>query len=170
MKPKDRPQTLVISGRVNDCTLADLHAFFASHDERINSMSELMRMSIESFYEILVRNGMIKLFHTSTREAREYLLRQGLATKRMMEKKSRNLFLDQVNLECSLNQGLKPSHDEIPEDLLRQINQMDVSKMEEELLVNNREKFCIQTDDEANLRDQLLGAIPECMPTTVIKP
>lgn len=167
MKPKDRPQTLVISGRVNDCTLADLHAFFASHNERISSMSELMRMSIESFYEVLVRNGRIKLFHTSTREAREYLLRQGLATKRMTEKKSRNLFLDQVNLECSLNQGLKPSHDDVPEDLLRQINQMDVAKMEEELLMSQREKFCIQTDDEANLRDQLLGAIPDGLTSTV---
>ena len=169
MKPKDRPQTLVISGRVNDCTLADLHVFFASHDERISSMSELMRMSIESFYEILVRNGMIKVFHTSTREAREYLLRQGLATKRMTEKKSRNLFLDQVNLECSLGQGLKPSPDEIPEDLLRQINQMDVNKMEEELLMNSKEKFCIQPAEEANLRDQLLGAIPSGLANTCEK-
>ena len=165
MRPKDRPQSIVITGRVSDMTLADLHCFFESQGEYINSMSELMRIGLESLHEIFIKNGMIKQFHDTTREARSYLMSQGLTTQGMKEKRTRNLFLNQVNAECK--KGLTPTMPEPDEELLKQINSIDISKMEEELTQMSKEKFCIQTDKEANLRDQLLGAIPECMPTTV---
>ena len=34
---RERPQSIVITGRVSDCSLANLHAFFESQGERINS-------------------------------------------------------------------------------------------------------------------------------------
>jgi len=164
---REKPQSIVITGRVSDCSLANLHAFFEAQGERINSMSDLMRTSVESLEEILVRNGMIKQFYETTRSAREDLMSQGLTTQGMKEKRTRNLFINQVNAECQ--SGIDaPLYNTPPDDeLLQQINSIDVSKLEEELSQMGREKFCIQTDDEANLRDQLLGAIPECMPTTV---
>ena len=76
MRPKDRPQSIVITGRVSDMTLADLHCFFESQGEYINSMSELMRIGLESLHEIFIKNGMIKQFHDTTREARSYLMSQ----------------------------------------------------------------------------------------------
>ena len=164
---REKPQSIVITGRVSDCSLANLHAFFESQGKRINSMSDLMRMSVESLEEILIRNSLIKQFYETTRSAREYLINQGLTTQGMKEKRSRNLFLNQVNAECQA--GIEaPLHSVPPSDeLLHQINSINVSKLEEELSQMGREKFCIQTDEEANLRDQLLGAIPECVPTTV---
>ena len=163
---REKPQSIVITGRVSDCSLANLHAFFESQGERINSMSDLMRMSVESLEEILIRNGLIKQFYETTRSAREYLMSQGLTTQGMKEKRSRNLFINQVNAECQA--GIEaPLHNAPPSDeLLHQINSIDVSKLEEELSQMGREKFCIQTDDEANLRDQLLGAIPSGLTST----
>lgn len=175
-----RPKTIVVSGRVNDCTLADLHAYFEFNGIRISKMSDLLRTSLESFREVLARNNKLNVYHQTTREGREYLRKKGLITESMaQEKRSRNLFLNQVNLECQMEAPLTVNANVsgiTNNDLQDQISKMNMQAMTEELFKLNalrpnseegnketeqlESKFCIQTNEEADLRDQLLGAIP----------
>lgn len=177
-----RPSSCVISSRISDVTLAELHYFWASRNETNSSLSELVRTSCEALSVLLRQNGMLNscpnFDHMS---ARTYLVQQGLETKSMKNKNlQKHMQAIQTEQACELFRQHAPEptvsqpsqyyDTDVFQKVLAELNQCTspghaVKVMAEE--AEQRDRFSIQTNEEADLRDQLLGAIPECMPTTV---
>lgn len=77
---KQRPATIAISSRLDMRYLATLAKFWHGKGERVNSISELTRLSIETLSELLVVNHQVEFISTHS-DAVATLERLGLISK-----------------------------------------------------------------------------------------
>ena len=76
----NRPATHVLTTRVDGRYLATLASFWYQRGERIRSSSELIRLSLEAFAELLVTNQQVEFVSTHS-AAVDILDRLGMSTK-----------------------------------------------------------------------------------------
>jgi hypothetical protein len=92
-----KARTLVISSVLDTRTVATLADWWLEQGEHVRSISELVRLSLEVFGDLLVKNG-AKSFET-IEDGEKVLIRMGIATKAMTTKNQTNRAIEKVNFE-----------------------------------------------------------------------
>jgi hypothetical protein len=107
---KNRKATIVFTSRADARYLATLLNFWHESGERPTSISELVRLSMETFAELLVINNRTEFVQTQ-QDAHTIIERSGLMTKKMKTLNQRNLMeaMEAEGMELgSLSKGLDP--------------------------------------------------------------
>jgi len=86
---RSRPATLVFNSRIDARHLATILLFWHSKNDKPSSVSELARLSLEAFADLLVTNGLAEFVQTQD-EAFEVIKRAGLLNKKMSSMNLRN--------------------------------------------------------------------------------
>ena len=156
---KKRPSTCVISSRISDITLAELHHFWTSQGERITSLSELVRTSCEGLRTVLSEGGHLgdqpSWDHHS---ARQYLIQHGLETK-TMQNRNRRKHLQAIQVDQASSLFVRPEAADncvSPEDYQKALAELSACLEDDQ-----EEQEQAPEPDEADLRDQLLANIPD---------
>ena len=160
-----RSSTLVANTRVSEQTLAELHEYWVRNGEEINSISELIRLSVEGLRYILESNNLTMPFVEASK-ARNYLLQNGLgnACMRKKEHKHKKLYLKQVDIESAIKRK------DLPDDFDNQAAKANYelekllsrNKGREEVLISDKFKEMNKPNkpNEGDLRDESLATIP----------
>ena len=106
---RSRPATVVFNSRMDARHLATLLAFWHSKDEKPTSVSELVRLSLESFTDLLVTNKMTSMVQTHV-VALEMFERAGIVNQKMKTLNQKNLMkaLSNENLNMDSLSGVDP--------------------------------------------------------------
>lgn len=105
---RNRPATLVLTSRMDARYLAALALYWHKMGENPTSISELIRLSMESFSELLTLNGKTD-FPETQEEAMAVLERMSLTVKKINPKNMAQVMMEEgISLE-SLSSSLEPS-------------------------------------------------------------
>lgn len=104
-----RPPTLALSTRIDARHLATLARLWSQQGESPRSTSELVRLSLETFAEVLVTSGQVEFVQTQA-EAQEVLGNLGLLGRSQLK---RNL-VQAIVREGNINEALSPSQNSQP--------------------------------------------------------
>lgn len=99
-----RPPTLALSTRIDARHLATLARLWSQQGESPRSTSELVRLSLETFAEVLVTSGQVEFVQTQA-EAQEVLGGMGLLGRSQLK---RNL-VEAIVREGNINEALSPA-------------------------------------------------------------
>jgi hypothetical protein len=105
---RTRPTTAVVTTRCDQRTVATLLLFWHLKDEHPRSLSELLRLSLETLGDI-VRSNHPELNITSTSQARQVLFESGMGDLTSGKRKNRGNLVNQLELEDMAAEGINPS-------------------------------------------------------------
>ena len=153
---QSRPPTLHFTSRCDARHLATLALLWQSRGEVVRSTSELVRLSLETFTEVLITSGQVSLVPTQE-EAQEILGSLGLLGKGIQKRNLISALTKEGNFSLPQSTPLlkvsgKVAHDS--PDLLRAAREL------EEVLSDPDEFLRRQEERSRELRD-MLGVVPE---------
>ena len=152
---QSRPPTLHFTSRCDARHLATLALLWQSQGEVVRSTSELVRLSLETFTEVLVTSGQISLVPTQE-EAQEILGSLGILGKGIQKRNLISALSKEGNFAPLSGTSISPSkrvaHDS--PDLLRAAREL------EEVLSDPSEFLKRQEERGRELKD-MLGVVPE---------
>ena len=152
---QSRPPTLHFTSRCDARHLATLALLWQSRGEVVRSTSELVRLSLETFTEVLITSGQVSLVPTQE-EAQEILGSLGLLGKGIQKRNLISALTKEGNfspLQSTLPKvSGRVAHDS--PDLLRAAREL------EEVLSDPSEFLRRQEERSRELRD-MLGVVPE---------
>lgn len=103
----NKPTTAVYSTRADIRTISALAEYFIEQGVQPRSISELHRLAIEAFAQMLINHGIVKE-QTSTNDAKNYLEKVGLFT--TLSPRNRSTLLKQIQKETLISEGIDPSY------------------------------------------------------------
>ena len=153
---QSRPPTLHFTSRCDARHLATLALMWQSRGEVVRSTSELVRLSLETFTEVLVTSGQISLVPTQE-EAQEILgslgiLGKGVQKRNLISALSKESNFSPLQSTSTLKVSGRVAHDS--PDLLRAAREL------EEVLSDPDEFLRRQEEKGRELKD-MLGVVPE---------
>ena len=152
---QSRPPTLAFTSRCDARHLATLALMWQSQGEMVRSTSELVRLSLETFTEVLVTSGQVSLVPTQE-EAQEILGSLGLLGKGIQKRNLISALSKEGNfapLQSTLPKvSGRVAHDS--PDLIRAAREL-------EEVLSNPEEFLRRQEEKGRELKDMLGVVPE---------